>query len=306
MRQASATPAQDYDTPRHRGTEVCHLTKHVLSFQIGCPEIEQCRALGASVPRCVVIGQGTKFLEHEDASLVAPIHLPFEVRSRPAAFEDEHQAQHVLVEQCDVRRIHVELRREIEQAGGIRMEPRGHVDELRGQVDHVRDSLLHLEHGEVLEHFAADHQVVAVRRLERKVGNLANRDTVPYLRRRQLLAALGEVDAFDVELELPQEVHQRTRTAPEVEHLLRVEHVLDQKRVPRLDGATRLEMIVVALGTPVAGPVFGVVMARAHWLLFDYTLLELGDGHRSFCCWQYSSRRRLDESSTVSRYTTSM
>src|SRR4030095_2825828 len=48
-------------------------------------------------------------LEHEYAALVAPVHPCFEVGPRAAAFEDEHQPQHVLVEQRDVCRIDVEL-----------------------------------------------------------------------------------------------------------------------------------------------------------------------------------------------------
>jgi hypothetical protein len=55
------------------------------------------------------------FFQHEHAALVAPVHARFEVGARPAPLEDEHQPQHVLVEERDVRRVNVELRREIEQ-----------------------------------------------------------------------------------------------------------------------------------------------------------------------------------------------
>src|SRR5262245_52630601 len=75
-------------------------------------------------------GVGHLLFEHENATLPAPVHSFLEVGTGPASFEHEHEPQHVLVEQRDVRGIDVELRREIEQAGRLRMEARGHVDEL--------------------------------------------------------------------------------------------------------------------------------------------------------------------------------
>ena len=80
-------------------------------------------------------------------------------------------------------------------------------------------ALLDLQHGQVLEHLAADDEVVGVGRLQRRIGDLADDDAIAHLGRRQLQAALGEVDAVDVDAELPQQVHQRAGTAAEVEHL---------------------------------------------------------------------------------------
>jgi hypothetical protein len=158
------------------------------------------------------------------------------------------------------------------------------VDEPGRQAGHVRDRLPDLQHRKVLEHLAANHQVVAVGRLERRIGDLADGDAVAHLRRRELLAALREVDALHIHAELPEQVHQRPGTAAEVEGLPRLEDFLDEERVLRLDGAARFEVVAVAFGAPVAGEVLGVVMGRADGLLIEHPLLELGYGHRWFCC----------------------
>ena len=61
-----------------------------------------------------------------------------------------------------------------------------------------------------------------------------------------------------------------------------------------------LEVVVVALGAPVAREVLGIVVARFNGLLRVDARFELGDGHRCVCS---ANRRRirLEESSMVSR-----
>src|SRR5262245_39734180 len=117
-----------------------------------------------SRPRRTSAATGTvalqrQLLEHQHAPLSAPIHARFEIGPGTAPFEDEHQAQHVFVQQGDVRRIEVVFGVEVEQVAGIGMKPRRHVDEPGRHPDHVRDRLLHFEHGEMLEDLAADHEV---------------------------------------------------------------------------------------------------------------------------------------------------
>ena len=93
----------------------------------------------------------------------------------------------------------------------------------------VRDRLLHLQDGEVLEHLAADHQVVGIGRLQRGIGHFSDGDPIPYLRRGEVPAARREIDPLHIDAKLPQQVHQRAGAAAEVQRFLRLEHFLDEK-----------------------------------------------------------------------------
>ena len=115
---------------------------------------------------------------------------------------------------------------------------------------------------------------------------VADRDAIPDLRRRQLQAHLVVVDAVGLDANLLQQVHQRARAAAQVDHPLRLEDVLDQLRVLRLDAAARLERVVVVAGAPFAQPVVLVVVLLHRGLLCEDGGFELGDGHRGSCCAQ--------------------
>ena len=106
-------------------------------------------------------------------------------------------------------------------------------------------------------------------------------DAIAHLRRRQLPAALGEVDAVDLDAELPQQVHQRAGAAAEVEHVRRLEHVLDQRRVLRLDLPARLEVVVVVARRAIR-PVSSsriVVLPDSTGFCSRTRCFELGDVH---------------------------
>src|SRR6185503_1254994 len=124
--------------------------------------------------------------------------------------------------------------------------------------------------------------------------------------RGELPAALREIDSFHSDAEFPEQVHQCTRTTAEIQHLLRLKHVLDQKRISRLDLAPRLEVVVVPFGAPVTREVLRIVMAGLDGLLVQDALLELGNVHCWLSCLMTSLRIRVEESKTVSRYTTSI
>src|SRR5687768_14523521 len=106
----------------------------------------------ATMPRLPIFTRSSllrwQLLEHEHATLVAPVHACLEVGTRTAALEYEHQPQHVLVEQRDVARVDVELRGEVEQGGGAWMKACRDVDELRCHPNHIGDRLFHLQYGQ--------------------------------------------------------------------------------------------------------------------------------------------------------------
>ena len=59
-------------------------------------------------------------LHDQDAPLVQPVHLAFEIGTRPAALQHEQQAQEILVQYRNVCGIDIELRREIDKARRLR------------------------------------------------------------------------------------------------------------------------------------------------------------------------------------------
>src|SRR3954451_21129234 len=61
-------------------------------------------------------------LVHENAVLVRPVHPPLEVGATREAFQHEERAQELLLHERDVRRIHLELRRHVEQSARVGME----------------------------------------------------------------------------------------------------------------------------------------------------------------------------------------
>src|SRR5215208_5907923 len=98
-------------------------------------------------------------LVHEHPPLVAPVHALLEVGPRLEPLEDEKATEELLVEQRDVGRIDLELRGKGKEVLGIGMEARRRIDEARGGATDAGDRLSNLEHGQVLEHLPADHQV---------------------------------------------------------------------------------------------------------------------------------------------------
>ena len=73
----------------------------------------------------------------------------------------------------------------------------------------------------------------------------------------------GEINPVDVDPQLPQQVHQGAGTAAQIEHPFRLEHVLDQKGIFRLNRTAGLEAVVIAGIPPIAGEVLLVIMAGA-------------------------------------------
>jgi hypothetical protein len=58
----------------------------------------------------------------------------------------------------------------------------------------------------MLEHLAADDEIVGIGRLERRVGHLSDRDPLAHFGSSQLHAALGKVDRLDVDADFPEQV----------------------------------------------------------------------------------------------------
>jgi hypothetical protein len=83
----------------------------------------------------------------------------------------------------------------------------------------------------VLEHLAADHQVVAAGRLDGRVSDVADGDAIADFRRSPAACCSRRSRSLRRLAELPQEVHQRARAASEVQHFLRLEHIPDQERI---------------------------------------------------------------------------
>jgi hypothetical protein len=103
-------------------------------------------------------------------------------------------------------------------------------------------------------------------------------------------------------------------SAAHVEHALRLEDLLDQRRVAALDLAPGLDVVPVRVLAPVVEEVLLVVMLRLDGLLRHDAVLEAldrllvrivrsgGVAHRcSLACDRNASRSRVEESVTVSR-----
>jgi hypothetical protein len=125
----------------------------------------------------------------------------------------------------------------------------------------------------VLEYLAADHEVVAELG-HVGVGDCADGDAVTNLRRGELTAGGAEVDPVCVDTELVQEEHQEAGPATDVQHAMRLEHLLDQRRVAVLDAPAGLELVPVLALAPVRREVLAVVVVRLNGFLAEHGLLK--------------------------------
>ena len=205
--------------------------------------------------------RGHGALVDEHAALAGPVHPLLEILAPAEALEHEQAAQEILGEQRHVRRVRLEVGREVEQRLRVGVEPSGHVDEAGGGAAELLYRLAHLDHGQVLEHLAADHEVERPLR-DMRLGDVADQDPVAHLGRRELARGRAEVDPLDLDPELGQEEHQESGPAADVEHAGGLEDLFDQRRVPVLDAAARLQLVAVALLAPVGGEVLVVVVLR--------------------------------------------